>query len=453
MPVPIPTETEVDAASRARRVPHRWRNLVTITGAEVVDNTEAGLLSTLFPSIAAALRLDNGHLGLLGALGKFATIPLGPFWVWLADRFGRKRTLVLNNVVGAVLGILAGTSQDFVQLLVWNTLLAGTVACAQPITNAVIADSFTDRSRSSATGLYYGVLTAVSSFIGPVLALFTGSRDGWRWGMWSIGAICLLSSLLIALLYHDPGVGAAEEKLADLDQAKRTDRVTVTGVLSLFRIPTFSIMMVSRLLSGHLLITVFGIQFLVTERGFSNAVAARVLVPFGLGYVGATFLSGWLVALLDRVLPHQGRVLFNQAAQVLFAVAALFGTQFVWHGIGVYAMFWALFGAFQGMNPPVNRPIVMSVVLPELRGQAFALFLTFFQTIGWALFSLSAGYLAAALGIQGVFRWALVVLMFVNGAVLTALYFTYPNDVRRVDAELDRRRAAAVARTEPEPPR
>lgn len=438
--------TELIAADKARKVPHRWRNLITITGAEVVDNTEAGLLSTLFPSIAAALKLDNGHLGLLSALGKFATIPLGPFWVWLADRFGRKQTLIANNIVGAVLGILAGTSQDFWQLLLWNTLLAGVVACGQPITNSVIADSFDDRTRAKATGLYYGVLTAVSSFIGPLLALFSGSPDGWRWGMWIIGGICLLSSLLIATFYVDPGVGASEEKLADLDESKRTNKVTVKSVVSLMRIPSFSIMMLSRLLSGHLLITVFGIQFLVTERGFTNAVAATVLIPFGLGYVLATFLSGYAVAFLDRVIPHQGRVMFNQAAQILFALAALFGTQFEWQSIGVYAVFWALFGAFQGMNPPVNRPIVMSIVLPELRGQAFAIFLTFFQTIGWALFSLTAGYLANALGIEGVFFWVLFVLMLVNGLILGALYFTYPRDVKRVDDELSHRRAEAKGR-------
>jgi MFS family permease len=106
-------------------------------------------------------------------------------------------------------------------------------------------------------------------------------------------------------------------------------------------------------------------------------------------------------------------------------------------------VFWALFGFFQGMNPPVNRPIVMSVVLPELRGQAFAIFLTIFQTIGWAMFALTAGWLANTFGIQGVFLWILVILMLVNGLVLTALYVTYPRDARRVARELDRRRAVA----------
>ena len=101
------------------------------------------------------------------------------------------------------------------------------------------------------------------------------------------------------------------------------------SVLDLFRIPTFSIMMASRLLSGHLLITIFGIQFLVTERGFSKAIAALVLLPFGIGYFVGTIGSGYLVALLDRVLPDRGRVAFIQSAQILFAIVAFFGTQLV----------------------------------------------------------------------------------------------------------------------------
>jgi hypothetical protein len=51
---------------------------------------------------------------------------------------------------------------------------------------------------------------------------------------------------------------------------------------------------------------------------------------------------------------------------------------------------------------------------PALPG--FAIFLTIFQTIGWAMFALTAGWLAMNLGIQGVLLWVLVVLMVVNGS-------------------------------------
>ncbi len=87
------------------------------------------------------------------------------------------------------------------------------------------------------------------------------------------------------------------------DSARRGRGSRFASVLSLFRIPSFSLMMLSRLLSGHLLIGVFGVQFLVTDRGFSNAVAALVLLPFGIGYFCGTVGGGFVVAALDRVMP------------------------------------------------------------------------------------------------------------------------------------------------------
>ena len=68
-----------------------------------------------------------------------------------------------------------------------------------------------------------------------------------------------------------------------------------------------------------------------------------------------------------------------------------------------------------------------------------------FETIGRAAFSLGAGQLAASLGIQTVFLWVLVVLMLVNAALLTTLYFVYPRDVRKVTATLEQRRSQALS--------
>jgi membrane protein implicated in regulation of membrane protease activity len=102
-------------------------------------------------------------------------------------------------------------------------------------------------------------------------------------------------------------------------------------------------------------------------------------------------------------------------------------------------------GAAQGLNPGVNRPIVMSVVLPELRSQAFVIYLTIFETIGWAVFTLLAGQLATSYGIQTVFLWIMVVLMLVNAALLGLLYRVYPSDRDRVTATLDQRRAEVLS--------
>jgi len=439
------TPTSAVRAAKAANVPHRWRSLGTLIGVTVVDSTEAGISTTLFPTIARALALDNGHLGILAAAGKLVSVPFGPAWVWVAGKIGRRAALALTTLAAGVFGILAGFANGFGMLLLFNTLMAAALIGGQPIANAVISDAFDDHSRGRAVGMFYGVSAILSSVLSPLIAQLSNFSDGWRWGMWAIGAICILASIAIMTLFVDPGVGASEKQLSDLDESTREkQKPTFRSVMSLFTIPSFDIMLLSRLMSGHLLVMVFGLQFLVTERGFTNAVASLVMLPYGIGYFLGTFGGGFLTSFLDRVLPVRGRVIFLQSAQVLFAVIAFFGTQFDYGNIGVYAVFWGLMGMAQGLNPGVNRPIVMAVTLPELRGQAFAIFITIFEAIGWAAFSLGAGALADVLSIEIVFFWTLVVLMLLNAVVLTALYFTYPRDVRRVTETLDARRQALV---------
>ncbi|MGW0202723.1 MFS transporter [Nonomuraea sp. NPDC003201] len=433
-------------AAQAANVPHRWRNLAVLSGVSVVDNTEAGLINTVFPTLAAALRLNSGHLGIIAALGKIASVPAGPFWVWLSSKIGRRGALVATTVTGGLFGIAAGFSQNFVQLLICCTLMSAAVIGGSPIAMAVIADSFADEQRARANGIFFGTLQLAAIVLAPVMAVFVGREDGWRWALWTLGGVCIVAGFVVAAFFTDPGIGSSEKQLADLANEDRTKaKVTVASVVGLFRIPTYSVMMVSRLLSGHLLIAIFGVQFLVTERGIDNATAILVALPFGIGYSVATLSAGFILPRLDRLMPSRGRVLVLQLAQILFAVIAFFGTQFRYETIATYAVFWALLGACQGLNPPVNRPIVAGVVLPELRGQAYAIWLTVFETIAWALFSLLAGSLAATLGIQGVFLWVLVILMIVNGLLLSVLYVTYPRDTARIGQQLELRRRQALA--------
>ncbi|QPZ38380.1 MFS transporter [Paramicrobacterium chengjingii] len=346
-------------AQQAARVPHRWRNLITLTGITVVDSTEAGLTTTLFPTIARALGLDNGHLGILAAVGKVIAVPFGPAWVWLASRTSRRFVLVMTTVLAGVFGIAAGFAQDFTVLLIFNTCMAAALIGGQPIANAVISDSFDDKSRGKAVGMFYGVMALLSSVLGPLIAQLSNFSDGWRWGMWIIGAVCLVVSALVFIFFKDPGIGASETQLVDMSAEQRdTVRPTIRSVLSLFAIRSFSIMLLSRLLSGHLLIAVFGLQFLVTERGFSNAVASIVLLPFGIGYFFGTFGGGFTTSWLDRVFPARGRVAFLQIAQILFALVAYFGTQFDYGNIGVYAIFWGPYGSCSRIEPrcePADR--------------------------------------------------------------------------------------------------
>ncbi|MER5710282.1 MFS transporter [Streptomyces sp. NPDC002122] len=429
------------------RVPGRWRQLSLLGGAMLVDNTEAGMIGGLFPVIRQALGLSLGALGVLTAAGKLIGVITTPLWVWAAERWSRKAVLVLCAGMWGVWGIAAGFAQNFTQLLLFSTLLTAGYAGAHPIITTFVGDLFDSASRGRAVGMLFGATALASSVFAALKGQLAGVEDGWRWGLWAIGTFSILFGLVLWRFLRDPGRGASEPQLADLDPATRnaTGLVNRRQVASLLKIPTLVVLLVSRLLSGHLLVFSFAVVFLVEVYGFTTQTASVVLMPLGIGYFAGTLLGGLAADRASRLSPRHGLPAVLQAAQILFAALAFLGTQFHYGGIGLYALFFGLMGVAQGVNPGINRPMIMAVVPPELRPAAFTLYISVFEAIAWALFGLGAGFLGDAIGLRSVFLWVLVILMLVNGAFLTLLHRTYARDTARLQAELDRRREQALS--------
>ncbi|MFJ6623358.1 MFS transporter [Kitasatospora sp. NPDC091335] len=424
----------------------RWRQLSILGGAMLVDGTEAGLVTGLFPVIRQSLGLSLGALGILGAAGKLIGVAAAPLWVWAARRWSRKAVLVLTTGLWGVWGVAAGFSQDFTQLLVFLTVLAAGYASAPPLVSEIIGDLFAAQSRGRAVGILYGALALASSVLGPLIGQLAGIPDGWRWGLWGVGLVNILFGLVLLAGFRDPGHGASEHQLADLDRTARETPTTVglAGVRALLRIPSFVILLVSRLLSGHLLLGSFAVVYLVDVFGFTTQRASVVLMPLGIGYLLGTLLGGFLADWAGRRSPGHGLPAVLQAAQIAFAAFAFLGTQVHYGGLGVYALLFGLMGMAQGVNPGVNRPMVMAVTPPELRATAFTIYLSIFEAVAWAIFSLGAGFLGQHLGLRPVFLTVLVFLMLANAAFLTLLHLPYAKDVERVQRQLDRRREAAL---------
>ena len=95
----------------------RWMTVGVLSVLQAVENSEGGLINSLFPVIRADLGLSLGALGVLTSVGKFARMLMGPLWAMLGDRFGRKLILVATALWGVwMMG--AGFAQSYEQLLV-----------------------------------------------------------------------------------------------------------------------------------------------------------------------------------------------------------------------------------------------------------------------------------------------------------------------------------------------
>ena len=74
----------------------RWRNVVTLAFAGVVDAGEDQAMSSMFPAIRASLNMTTANLGTITSLGKVMEMVFGPIWGVLADRYSRKRILIIG---------------------------------------------------------------------------------------------------------------------------------------------------------------------------------------------------------------------------------------------------------------------------------------------------------------------------------------------------------------------
>ncbi|MGF3057288.1 MFS transporter [Microbacterium sp. YY-01] len=427
-------------------VRHRVRNLFVVGGSMTVDGGEGGVVNGLFPVIQASLSLGMSALGILTAAGRLVNMIAGPFWVWLARKTSRKFVLALATGFWGAWAFGAALSQNFTQLLIFYTIAAAGFAASHAIIPEVIGDSFEDRKRGRVSGLLYGGTAALGSLLAPLIGQLANVEDGWRYGFAIFGGLNIVFGLLIVIFYRDPASGSAERQLADLsaEQRSKTSKVTWSSVVSLMKIRSFTVLLLSRMLSSHMLFGAFGVVLLVQDFGLTTALAASVMAPFGIGYLAGTFIGGFLSDGLNKLSPNYGRVGLLQGAQFLFALVAaitLFGG---FSGLAPFLLMFGLLGVAQGLNPGVNRPLVMAIVPPELRGAAFAIFVSIVESLGFAIYSLVGGFLAESIGLTAVMFWLVVVVMTINGVVLTALYPIYHRDRDAMTAELEQRRRQVV---------
>ncbi len=126
----------------------------------------------------------------------------------LADRYGRRRALLVGNALFAVASLACGLAWDGPTL--WAARAAQGFAAAFVITGsiALTASAYPDPAdRARAFGLA-GIVSGAAMAIGPTLGGIVASYWGWRWIFLANIPFCLLATWIVPRL-------VAEERAAD----------------------------------------------------------------------------------------------------------------------------------------------------------------------------------------------------------------------------------------------
>jgi MFS transporter, DHA2 family, multidrug resistance protein len=170
------------------------------TFMEVLDTT---VVNVSLPHIAGSMSasVDEATWTLTSYLVANAIIL--PITGWLSNYFGRKRMLMTSVTGFTAASMLCGLAPNL-PLLVFFRIVQG--ACGgglQPISQAVLLESFPPEDRGKAMG-FWGLGIVVAPMLGPVLGGWLTDSYSWRWVFYINIPVGILALIMTQLFLFDP---------------------------------------------------------------------------------------------------------------------------------------------------------------------------------------------------------------------------------------------------------
>ncbi|HEU4947760.1 MAG TPA: MFS transporter [Kribbella sp.] len=191
-----------------------WRGLSPtvriLVAARAVNRLGAFTLPFLAVVLTTELGATVGQAGLLLTLFGLATIPSRLLGGQLADRLGRKATILVGLVGCAVAQLWIALAGTLLSALLALTLLGLVFEIYEPPSQAIIADVTAPADRPSAYGLLGAAMAAAAVGAG-LLATWLGRWD-LRWLFVVDAATCAACALLIAVALPAGAPGPMERR-------------------------------------------------------------------------------------------------------------------------------------------------------------------------------------------------------------------------------------------------
>ena len=375
--------------------------LLALTALNLLNYIDRSVLFGVQPLIQAEFHRSNADFGLLSSAFFFCYMFAAPVMGPLADRYSRKRIIIIGAIVWSAATLLTALTHDFTTLFIRHTIVGiGEVSFAT-IAPTFVADLFSEQRRGRILGIFYLTIpvgTALGYLIGGYLAV----RHGWRYPF----LICAAPGFLLALLLSF----IPEPERGLHDSLERTpERASFRGML---RNPAFWTATLGMAFMTFALgaLQVWIPTFLVRERGFAldkaNMLFSVIIVFDGtVASLAGGFLGDWL---LPKV---RSAYYLVSAASMLLAVP-LMVIAFRAHGnTMIFAIFLAAFLVLFNTSP-LNAAVINSVSA-QIRGTAIASNIFIIHLLGDASSPWIVGRIAD--------RWSLSHAMLVTTPIAIAL--------------------------------
>ncbi len=175
-------------------------SVMLATFMEVLDTTIA---SVALPYIAGSMAASNSEATWVLTTYLIANAVILPASNWFGLKFGRKRFLMTCVALFIVASFFCGAAPSLELLLLARVLQGLGGGALQPMSQAILLESFPPRKRGAAMALFgFGVV--VAPVLGPTLGGWLTDAYSWRYAFYINIPVGLLALVMIGRFVHDP---------------------------------------------------------------------------------------------------------------------------------------------------------------------------------------------------------------------------------------------------------
>ena len=342
-----------------------------------------GMIGVLIGIYLAKRGFDAGATGIVISVGLAGAALAAVIVTFGADRFGRKRSLLLLSLIGAAGGVAVALSDDFTVVLaaafVGMINGMGRDRCAALILDqAILPATVTDAGRTRSFA-WYNVLQDAGHALGGLAAglpaLFVGLA-----GLDEISALQTTVLVYAGLLAGTALIYGGLSADAEAPRARATTGVSAETRRTLWKIS--ALFALDSLAGGFLTAALLAVFF--HERfGVGVAAVGALFFAARIANAGSHLAAAWLARRIGLV----NTMVFTHIPSSLLLASVAFAPNFP-----VAALLFLLREGLVEMDVPTRQSYVMAVVKPEER--TFASGVTHLVRLGaWAVAPAFAGVL------------------------------------------------------------
>jgi DHA2 family multidrug resistance protein len=397
--------------------PHKqvnpWIVAIAVMFATFMEVLDTTVVNVSLPHIASSLAATTEEATWALTSYLVANAIILPMTGWLAATFGRKRLLLLSITGFTLASFLCGIAPTLASLVIFRIIQGATGGALQPLSQAVLLESFKPEDRGRAMG-FWGLGIVVAPILGPVVGGWLTQNYSWRWVFYINLPVGIASIIMTRLFVFDPPYLRKESKGIDywgmgmlvvgigslqyvLDKGQQDDwfNSSTIALLSVVAAVTLVALVIHQLISKNPIIDLrifkdrtyaVGV-FLMTVVGFvlygslvllpvmlqsllrySSLEAGKAMAPRGIGSLIMMPLVGYLTGHVDP-------------RKLLVGGLTIGGVTLLWLGqlnlqAGYWDIFWPQFlqGAGMALLFVPLTTVAMATITPERMGYATSLF-------------------------------------------------------------------------------